>query len=55
MPERTAICVRFILSPGELHITHEPAIIRTALGVCIGITFLHREAASGRACSPVVA
>jgi chemotaxis protein CheD len=27
------------LEPGELHIAREPAIIRTALGACIGITF----------------
>jgi chemotaxis receptor (MCP) glutamine deamidase CheD len=27
------------LEPGELHITREPAIIRTALGAYIGITF----------------
>jgi chemotaxis receptor (MCP) glutamine deamidase CheD len=27
------------LEPAELHIAREPAIIRTALGACIGITF----------------
>jgi chemotaxis receptor (MCP) glutamine deamidase CheD len=27
------------MEPGELHIAREPAIILTALGACIGITF----------------
>ena len=42
------------LEPGELHIAREPAIIRTALGSCIGVTFWSAKLRGG-ACSPVVA
>jgi chemotaxis protein CheD len=42
----------FYLEPGELHIAREPAIIRTALGACIGITFWSAKLRVGALCHP---
>jgi len=39
MLERISELREIYLEPGGLHIAREPAIIRTALGSCIGITF----------------
>jgi len=39
MPELNSELREIYLQPGELHIAREPAIIRKALGACIGITF----------------
>jgi chemotaxis receptor (MCP) glutamine deamidase CheD len=39
MPELNNELREIYLEPGELHIAREPAIILTALGACIGITF----------------
>jgi hypothetical protein len=38
MPELNNELREIYLEPVELHIAREPAIIRTALGACIGIT-----------------
>ena len=42
------------LQPGELQLVAEPAIIRTILGSCVGITFLHRELGLGGMCHPML-
>jgi chemotaxis protein CheD len=42
------------LGPGELHITREPAIIRTALGACIGITFCSAKLRVGALAHPLL-
>ena len=42
------------LEPGELHIAREPAIIRTALGACIGITFWSAKLRVGALAHPLL-
>jgi chemotaxis protein CheD len=42
------------LEPGELHIAREPAIIRTALGASIGITFWSPKLRVGALCHPLL-
>jgi chemotaxis protein CheD len=42
------------LQPGELHIAREPAIIRTALGACIGITFWSAKLRVGALAHPLL-
>ena len=38
------------LLPGELHLAREPAIIRTILGSCVGITFWSARLGAGALC-----
>jgi chemotaxis protein CheD len=38
------------LLPGELHVTREPAIIRTILGSCVGVTLWSERLGVGALC-----
>lgn len=42
------------VQPGELHLVTEPAILRTVLGSCVGITFWHRRLGVGALCHPML-
>ncbi len=38
------------LLPGELHLAHHPAVIRTILGSCVGVTFWSQRLGVGALC-----
>jgi chemotaxis protein CheD len=42
------------VQPGESHLVNEPAIIRTVLGSCVGITFLIPRLGIGALCHPML-
>jgi chemotaxis protein CheD len=42
------------LQPGELHLVSEPALMRTILGSCVGITFRHAGLGLGGMCHPML-
>jgi chemotaxis protein CheD len=42
------------LQPGELQLVNEPAVIRTILGSCVGITFRHERLGLGGMCHPML-
>jgi len=42
------------LQPGELQLVAEPAVIRTVLGSCVGITFRHGGLGFGGMCHPML-
>ena len=42
------------LQPGEIHVARSPAILRTVLGSCIGVTFLNRPLGIGALCHGVL-
>lgn len=42
------------LQPGELQLFTEPAVIRTILGSCIGVTFRHQRLGLGGMCHPML-
>lgn len=42
------------LQPGELQLVSRPAIIRTILGSCVGVTFLHSRLGLGGMCHPML-
>ena len=42
------------VQPGELHLVRGPAILRTALGSCVGVTFWNQRLAIGVLCHPML-
>jgi chemotaxis protein CheD len=42
------------LHPGESHLVSQPAILRTVLGSCVGITFCHVELGLAAMCHPML-
>jgi chemotaxis protein CheD len=42
------------LAPGELHLARTPAILRTILGSCVGVTFWSRDIGAGALCHGVL-
>ncbi|HUK23689.1 MAG TPA: chemotaxis protein CheD [Terriglobales bacterium] len=38
------------LNPGEFHLAREPAVLRTILGSCVGVTFWCKRIGSGALC-----
>lgn len=54
MPKLTSELREIYLQPGELYLAREPAIIRTILGSCIGITFWSAKLRVGALCHPLM-
>ena len=54
MPKLTSELREIYLQPGELYLAREPAIIRTILGSCIGITFWSAKLRVGALCHPLL-
>jgi chemotaxis protein CheD len=42
------------VQPGESHLVREPAIMRTVLGSCVGVTFLDTRLGIGALCHPML-
>ena len=42
------------VQPGELRLAEEPAILRTLLGSCVGVTFWSRRLQVGALCHPML-
>lgn len=42
------------VQPGESHLVREPAILRTVLGSCVGVTFLSRRLGIAALCHPML-
>lgn len=42
------------VQPGETHLVHEPTVLRTVLGSCVGITFLIPRLQVGAICHPML-
>lgn len=42
------------VQPGELHLVRGPAILRTVLGSCVGVTFWNRRLEIGLLCHPML-
>ncbi len=43
-------CLQVYLRPGELHLARRPAILRTILGSCVGVTFWSARLGVGALC-----
>jgi chemotaxis protein CheD len=53
--DESATAVREVyVKPGESHLVQEPAIFKTLLGSCVGITFLVPRLGIGALCHPVL-
>jgi chemotaxis protein CheD len=54
-PAGEVLSVREIyVQPGESHLVSEPAVLRTVLGSCVGITFLVPRLGIGALCHPML-
>ena len=42
------------VQPGELHLVRGPAILRTVLGSCVGVTFWNERLSIGGLCHPML-
>lgn len=42
------------VQPGESHLAQEPAILRTVLGSCVGVTFWDKRLGIGALCHPML-
>ena len=42
------------VQPGESHLVQGPAVLRTVLGSCVGVTFRHPRLALGALCHPML-
>lgn len=42
------------VQPGESHLVHGPAILRTLLGSCVGVTFWHERLGISALCHPML-
>jgi chemotaxis protein CheD len=49
-----AKCAEVYVQPGESHLVHGPAILRTLLGSCVGVTFWHAGLDIGALCHPML-
>jgi chemotaxis protein CheD len=54
MAELEERCVEVYVQPGESHLVHGPAVLRTVLGSCVGVTFWHQELEVGALCHPML-
>ena len=54
MPETDALLSDVYVQPGESHLVTVPAIMRTVLGSCVGITFLIPRLGIGALCHPML-
>ena len=54
MIEPVAILPDLNLQPGELYLARSPAILRTILGSCVGVTFWSSRLGAGALCHGVL-
>jgi len=54
MIEVPAVLPDLNLQPGELYVARSPAILRTILGSCVGVTFWSRRLGAGALCHGVL-
>jgi chemotaxis protein CheD len=54
MPEPEETRQEVYVLPGESHLVRSPAILRTVLGSCVGITFLIERLGIGALCHPML-
>ena len=54
MPEPETSIREIYVQPGESHLVSEPAVLRTVLGSCVGITFLVPRLGVGAICHPMM-
>jgi chemotaxis protein CheD len=54
MPERETELPEFYLQPGEIHVARGPAILKTVLGSCVGVTFWSPRLGLGALCHGVL-
>ncbi|MGD0368246.1 MAG: chemotaxis protein CheD [Acidobacteriaceae bacterium] len=47
-------CADIYVQPGESHLVRRPAILRTLLGSCVGVTFRHEELGIAALCHPML-
>ena len=47
-------CREVYVQPGESHLVHGPAVLRTVLGSCVGVTFWHQGLQAGALCHPML-
>lgn len=54
MAEMEAVLKEIYVQPGESHLISEPAIMRTLLGSCVGVTFLIPRLGIAALCHPML-
>lgn len=54
MDELDAPIREIYVQPGESHLVSEPAVLRTVLGSCVGVTFLVPRLGVGALCHPMM-
>src|SRR5579863_2431003 len=54
MREPEASVEEIYVQPGESHLVSRPAVLRTVLGSCVGITFLVPRLGIGALCHPML-
>ena len=54
MPEPEISIQEIYVQPGESHLVSQPAVLRTVLGSCVGITFLVPRLGVGAICHPMM-
>lgn len=54
MPEPEELCREVYVLPGESRLVRGPAILRTVLGSCVGVTFLIERLGIGALCHPML-
>ena len=54
MGEPEEECADIYVQPGESHLVRGPAILRTLLGSCVGVTFWHAELGIAALCHPML-
>ncbi|MGA3132154.1 MAG: chemotaxis protein CheD [Terracidiphilus sp.] len=54
MPELETPIKEIYVQPGESHLVSEPAVLRTVLGSCVGVTFLVPRLGVGALCHPMM-
>jgi chemotaxis protein CheD len=54
MPEPETAIQEIYVQPGESHLVSQPAVLRTVLGSCVGVTFLVPRLGIGALCHPMM-
>ncbi len=54
MPGLEEECPEVYVQPGESHLVRGPAILRTVLGSCVGVTFWHERLGIAALCHPML-
>jgi chemotaxis protein CheD len=54
MPEPETSIQEIYVQPGESHLVSQPAVLRTVLGSCVGVTFLVPRLGIGALCHPML-